>query len=208
MDILITESQKGILLTESIAEALSEIYSGTKDYTSDLYKRVKNRLKLNFGILLTFSAAIGGVVEPLESFLVGEYPELSEDQLLLILTAVVAILWKENSKLIRELLDKIKSLGLNKELMTALKKSNQLKNSFKQFLTNSLQGLSFSFDVLSYTYMIPLLGYLVMMYQGQEISPEQAELLVTRLSAIGGLTIGSEVISKIVDTIRKKSKNL
>jgi hypothetical protein len=208
MDILITESQKGILLTESIAEALSEIYSGTKDYTSDLYKRVKNRLKLNFGILLTFSAAIGGVVEPLESFLVGEYPDLSEDQLLLILTAVVAILWKENSKLIRELLDKIKSLGLNKELMTALKKSNQLKNSFKQFLTNSLQGLSFSFDVLSYTYMIPLLGYLVMMYQGQEISPEQAELLVTRLSSIGGLTIGSEVISKIVDTIRKKSKNL
>ena len=92
--------------------------------------------------------------------------------------------------------------------MTAIKKSNQLKNSFKQFLTNSLQGLSFSFDVLSYTYMIPLLGYLVMMYQGQEISPEQVELLVTRLSAIGGLTIGSEVVSKIVDTIRKKSKNL
>ena len=165
-------------------------------------------MNINFGILLTFSATIGGVVEPLESFLVGKYPELSEDQILLILTAVVAILWKENSKLIRELLDKIKSQGLNKELMTAIKKSNQLKNSFKQFLTNSLQGLSFSFDVLSYTYMIPLLGYLVMMYQGQEISPEQVELLVTRLSAIGGLTIGSEVISKIVDTIRKKSKNL
>lgn len=208
MDILITESQKGILLTEGIAEALAEIYSGTKDYSSDLYKRVKRRLNINFGILLTFSAAIGGFVEPLESFLVGKYPELSEDQILLILTAVVAILWKENSKLIRELLDKIKSQGLNKELMTAIKKSNQLKNSFKQFLTNSLQGLSFSFDVLSYTYMIPLLGYLVMMYQGQEISPEQVELLVTRLSAIGGLTIGSEVISKIVDTIRKKSKNL
>jgi hypothetical protein len=208
MDILITESQKGILLTEGIAEALAEIYSGTKDYSSDLYKRVKRRLNINFGILLTFSATIGGVVEPLESFLVGKYPELSEDQILLILTAVVAILWKENSKLIRELLDKIKSQGLNKELMTAIKKSNQLKNSFKQFLTNSLQGLSFSFDVLSYTYMIPLLGYLVMMYQGQEISPEQVELLVTRLSAIGGLTIGSEVISKIVDTIRKKSKNL
>lgn len=208
MDILITESQKGILLTEGIAEALAEIYSGTKDYSSDLYKRVKRRLNINFGILLTFSATIGGVVEPLESFLVGKYPELSEDQILLILTAVVAILWKENSKLIRELLDKIKSQGLNKELMTAIKKSNQLKNSFKQFLTNSLQGLSFSFDVLSYTYMIPLLGYLVMMYQGQEISPEQVELLVTRLSAIGGLTIGSEVVSKIVDTIRKKSKNL
>lgn len=208
MDILITESQKGILLTEGIAESLAEIYSGTKDYSSDLYKRVKRRLNINFGILLTFSAAIGGFVEPLESFLVGKYPELSEDQILLILTAVVAILWKENSKLIRELLDKIKSQGLNKELMTAIKKSNQLKNSFKQFLTNSLQGLSFSFDVLSYTYMIPLLGYLVMMYQGQEISPEQVELLVTRLSAIGGLTIGSEVVSKIVDTIRKKSKNL
>ena len=208
MDILITESQKGILLTEGIAEALAEIYSGTKDYSSDLYKRVKRRLNINFGILLTFSAAIGGFVEPLESFLVGKYPELSEDQILLILTAVVAILWKENSKLIRELLDKIKSQGLNKELMTAIKKSNQLKNSFKQFLTNSLQGLSFSFDVLSYTYMIPLLGYLVMVYQGQEISPEQVELLVTRLSAIGGLTIGSEVVSKIVDTIRKKSKNL
>jgi hypothetical protein len=56
--------------------------------------------------------------------------------------------------------------------------------------------------------MIPILGYLVMMYQGQEISPEQAELLGTRLSAIVGLTVSSESIGKIVDTIRKKSKNL
>ena len=69
MDILITESQKGILLTEGIAEALAEIYSGTKDYSSDLYKRVKRRLNINFGILLTFSAAIGGFVEPLENTL-------------------------------------------------------------------------------------------------------------------------------------------
>lgn len=208
MDILITESQKSLLLTEGIAEALAEIYSGAKDYSSDLYKRVKNRLGTNFSILLTFSAAIGGIMEPLESFLVGKFPELSEEQLLLILTAVVAILWKENTGLIRELLSKVKEEGLNSKLFLALTKANELKNVFGKFLTNSLKGTSFTLDVLAYTYMIPLLGYLVMMYQGQEITPEQVDLLVTRLSAIGGLTVSSEAIGKIVDTIRKKSKNL
>ena len=75
-------------------------------------------------------------------------------------------------------------------------------------MTNSLQGVSASLDIMSYTYMIPLLGYLVMMYQGIEMTPEQQELLVRRLSAIGTLTISSEAIGKIVDTIRKKSKDL
>jgi len=208
MDILITESQKDLLLTEGIGDTLEQIYSSSKDYSADLYKRVKNRLKLNFTILLTFSAAIGGVVEPLESFLVGKYPDLSDEQLLLILTAVVAILWKENAPLVRELLGKVKEQGLSSKLFLALTKANELKKTFGKFLTNALKGTSFSLDVLAYTYMIPLLGYLVMMYQGQEISPEQVELLVRRLSAIGGLTISSEVIGKLVDTIRKKSKNL
>jgi hypothetical protein len=208
MDILITESQKKILMTEGIAEALSEIYSGTKDYSADLYKRVKKKLGSNLSILLTFSAAIGGVVEPLESFLRGKFPDLSEEQTLLILTAVVAILWKENTGLIRELVAKIKDEGLNSKFFLALTKANQLKKVFGKFLTNTLQGASGVLDILSYTYMIPILGYLVMMYQGQEISPEQAELLGTRLSAIVGLTVSSESIGKIVDTIRKKSKNL
>jgi hypothetical protein len=208
MDILITESQKSLLLTEGIAEALSEIYSGTKDYSADLYKRVMKKLGSNMGILLTFSAAIGGIIEPLESFLVGRFPELSEEQLLLILTAVVAIMWKENSKLIGELVDKVKEEGLSSKLFLALTKAHRLKNAFGEFITNSLKGVASSLDIMSYTYMIPLLGYIVMMYQGQEITPEQMELLGTRLSAIGGLTVSSEAIGKIVDTIRKKSKNL
>ena len=110
MDILITESQKRVLMTEGIAEALSEIYSGAKDYSADLYKRVMKKLGSNMGILLTFSAAIGGIIQPLESFLVGKFPELSEEQILLLLTAVVAIMWKENTSLIRELFDKVKKV--------------------------------------------------------------------------------------------------
>lgn len=208
MDILITESQKRILMTEGIAEALSEIYSGAKDYSADLYKRVKKKFGSNMGILLTFSAAIGGIIEPLESFLVGKFPELSEEQILLLLTAVVAIMWKENSSLIRELVEKVKDEGLNSKLVLALTKAHRLKNAFGKFITNSLQGVSASLDIMSYTYMIPLLGYLVMMYQGIEMTPEQQELLVRRLSAIGTLTISSEAIGKIVDTIRKKSKDL
>lgn len=203
MDILITESQQKLLITEGVGETLQKLYSGTIDYSADLYKRVLKRLGINFKILLTFSSMIGAMARPLEEFLKGEFPNLTEDEILLLIIGTVSVLYFENKELLKEVLGKIKSLNIESEFKSAVQKTKSLESSFKRFLANTVKGFSFTSDVISYTYMIPLLGYLVNTFQGQSLSPEDIEMLITRLSAIGVFHVSTEVLSDIVKKILK-----
>jgi len=203
MDILITESQQKLLITEGVGETLQKLYSGTIDYSADLYQRVLKRLGINFKILLTFSSMIGAITRPLEEFLRGKFPTLNEDEILLLLIGTISILYFENKELLKEVLGRIKSLGIESELKTAVQKTKSLESSFRKFLGNTVKGLSFTSDVIAYTYMIPLLGYLVNAFQGHTFSPEEIELLITRLSAIGIFHISTEMLSDIVKKILK-----
>lgn len=203
MDILITESQQKLLITEGVGETLQKLYSGTIDYSADLYKRVLKRLGINFKILLTFSSMIGAMARPLEEFLKGEFPNLTEDEILLLIIGTVSVLYFENKELLKEVLGKIKSLNIESEFKSAVQKTKSLESSFKKFLANTVKGFSFTSDVISYTYMIPLLGYLVNTFQGQSLSPEDIEMLITRLSAIGVFHVSTEVLSDIVKKILK-----
>lgn len=205
MDILITESQTKILLSEGVSDVLKEIYSDTIDYSADLYKRVVKRLGLNSRILLTFSAMIGGLARPLEEYLAGRFTNLTEDEILLIVIGVVSILWNENKQMVKEILGRIKELDVEDEFKDGLKKAKKLQSSFRRFLASTIKGGSFISDVIAYTYMIPLLGYLVMALQGQDFSPEQIDMLVKRLSIIGVFTVSTEVLESIVRKILGKS---
>ena len=104
MDILITESQQKLLITEGVGETLQKLYSGTIDYSADLYQRVLKRLGINFKILLTFSSMIGAIARPLEEFLRGKFPTLNEDEILLLLIGTISILYFENKEI--KLIDK------------------------------------------------------------------------------------------------------
>lgn len=204
MDILISESQTKVLLTEGISDVLKDIYSDTIDYSADLYKRVVDRFGINAKILLTFSAMIGGLARPLEQYLEGRFPQLSQDEIILIVVGTVVILWSENKKVTQEIMNKIQESGISGEFRDGFKKAKKLQTSFKKFLATVLRGGSFVGDVIAYTYMIPLLGYMVMTLQGQDFSPEQIDMLVRRLSAIGVFTIGSQGLELIVKRILGK----
>ena len=201
MDILLKESQTKILITEGISEMLSQIHESTKDYGADLYKRVKDRLGFNLKILLTFSASIGGLARPLEEFLAGRYTELNEEEVLLLTVSVVSVLLFQNKDLIKELLGKVKAMGLDTEFKAGLEKGRQLKDSFNKFLANTIRGGAFLSDVMAYTYMIPLLGYLYMALNGQDFSPEQIDMLVRRLSAIGVFHVSTAMLEMIAKKI-------
>lgn len=205
MDILITESQTKILLSEGVSDVLKEIYSDTIDYSADLYKRVVKRLGLNSRILLTFSAMIGGLARPLEEYLAGRFTNLTEDEILLIVIGVVSILWNENKQMVKEILGRIKELDVEEEFKDGFKKAKKLQSSFRRFLASTIKGGSFISDVIAYTYMIPLLGYLVMALQGQDFSPEQIDMLVRRISMVGVFTVSTEVLESIVRKILGKS---
>ena len=100
MDVLITESQRTLILTESLNDTLKTIHEHSIDFSANLYKRVKKRLGFNFKILLTFGAAVGGLVEPLEKFLEGKYPEMTEQQTLMVIVATTCILFNEGKNIL------------------------------------------------------------------------------------------------------------
>ena len=48
MDVLITESQRTLILTESLNDTLKTIHEHGIDFSASLYKRVKKRLGFNW----------------------------------------------------------------------------------------------------------------------------------------------------------------
>jgi hypothetical protein len=204
MDVLITESQRTLILTESLNDTLKTIHEHGIDFSANLYKRVKKRLGFNFKILLTFGAAVGGLVEPLEKFLEGKYPEMTEQQTLMVIVATTCILFNEGKNILKELLPKIKEEGLEDIFRTSIVKSRKLVTAFRGFLATLGNSTAFLADVIGYIYMIPLVGYLTMAIQGNSMSADDVSKLVERLAAIGVFHITSSVLEEIVNRIIKK----
>jgi len=204
MNILITENQRTLLLTEGLMDNLKEIKESAIDFSADLYKRASKRFGFNMKILLTFGAAVGGLLQPLEDYISGKNPTLTEDQRTLILIAITAILFNQGSTMYKKVLTKIKEEGLVDDFRDGLKKSKVLLAAFKGFLGTLGSSAAFVSDVIAYIYMIPLLGYLTITIGGNDLTDGQISQLVTRLLSIGVFTLSSAALEEIVKRIVKR----
>lgn len=203
MNVIITEEQSKIILVEGMSDILSTIYEKSTDFSANLYKRISKRLKFNLKILLTFGASVGGLMQPLMELLDNKFPTLTEDQKLLILVGVISIVFNEGKSMLKEVLPKIKEEGLEDEFKYSLVKTKRLLTVFKGFLGTLGNSAAFMTDVMSYIYLIPILGYLTIALQGNSLSPEQIEGLVKTIAATGILHVSTAAIEEIVKRIIK-----
>lgn len=203
MNVLITEEQSKLLLTEGMSDILSTIYEKSTDFSASLYKRIAKRLKFNVKILLTFGAGVGGLMQPLMEMIDGRYPELSQDQKLLIVVAVICIIFNEGKEILKQILPQIKEEGIEREFRYSLTKAKKLMVVFKGFLATLGNSAAFLSDVMSYIYLIPLLGYLTIAIQGNSLSPEQIDAMVKTIAATGVLHVSTATIEEIVKRILK-----
>lgn len=203
MNVVITEEQSRVILVEGMSDILSTIYEKSTDFSANLYKRISKRLKFNLKILLTFGASVGGLMQPLMELLDNKFPTLTEDQKLLILVGVISIVFNEGKSMLKEVLPKIKEEGLEEEFKYSLVKTKRLLTVFKGFLGTLGNSAAFMTDVMSYIYLIPILGYLTIALQGNSLSPEQIEGLVKTIAATGILHVSTAAIEEIVKRIIK-----
>ena len=203
MNVVITEEQSRVILVEGMSDILSTIYEKSTDFSANLYKRISKRLKFNLKILLTFGASVGGLMQPLMELLDNKFPTLTEDQKLLILVGVISIVFNEGKSMLKEVLPKIKEEGLENEFKYSLVKTKRLLTVFKGFLGTLGNSAAFMTDVMSYIYLIPILGYLTIALQGNSLSPEQIEGLVKTIAATGILHVSTAAIEEIVKRIIK-----
>jgi len=198
MKYVVTESQYNTIIVENVTSEIKNSVKLALDYGKNLKRRVQKQLGVSFRFLLTWGAAIGGVGQPLEEYLRGEHPELTEEQIIKIMVASLSFIFYNNKKAVLDLFEELKEEGLSYVLKKTIKKGNLLMSSFKQFIKNlALLGHQFA-DVMSYTYMIPLVGLLDRLYNQVPMSEADVDEIVTRLLAIGGLTIAGNVLKDIL----------
>ena len=112
MNILISESQYKLILTEDANSELKQIAKSTLDYSKSLKKRVMRDFGVSFKFLITWGSAIGGIGKPLEDYLRGEHPDLTDTQITKIMVAALAMIYYNNKQQVQDIYEEIKEQGL------------------------------------------------------------------------------------------------
>ena len=207
MKIIITEQQKRIIITESTGEELGNLIKQNTERVKEIINEAQNQIGMNLQFLLTWGAGIGGFMGPVEDFVRGKYPEIDESELVLILIGVIATYYVDNKKIVTKIYTKIYENGLSGIFDRILKKTDTLRNTFIEFI-DSL-GLTFHkiTNMLSYTFIIPILPMIYQMVEDGSTENVDLKQLAIRIISFTGLTLSGiifkELLSKLV--IRFKS---
>lgn len=183
--LIISESQKKFIIKESIIDKITETINNGYDYALKVLSEVKESYGLNFEFLITWGASIGGLMGPINDFIQGKYPELTEVEMSLILTGIISIHYLDNKKDIEKVLLKIKSEGLEESFKYGLDKSKELKSTLIRFL-HSLNLTFFSVTkIISYAFIIPILLTIVTMVKENQIKPSDVKEISQRIAGSG-----------------------
>jgi hypothetical protein len=204
--ILITEHQKRLLLSEESGGKFGDIITQNYEFAKKIIKDSSKQVGINLEFLITWGATIGGFVSPLEDYLAGRYPDLSDLELSLILMGVISSYYVDNKEFVSKIYNKIKEEGLIKPFKSVLKKSDELKRVFLDFIGSLGITLHKVTNIMSYTFIIPLIPMIYNLAKGDPSSVEPSHI-VQRLAGFGLLTISGvilkELINKLINRFRK-----
>jgi hypothetical protein len=204
--ILITESQKRVLLRESVNKEVGDMVKQNYEFAKNVINQTSEQIGLNLQFLITWGASIGGFVGPLNEFIQGKFPDLSEMEVSLILTGVIASYYIDNKDTINKIFIKIKEEGLSDILKKVLNKTDKFLAVFLDFISSL--GITFHkiTNMLSYTFIIPLLGTLYSISKNMSITSQEIEEIVLRISSFGLLTVSGIIVKQLISKIVKRFK--
>jgi hypothetical protein len=118
----------------------------------------------------------------------------------LILVGVACTYFYENSKELKKILIKINEEGLEDVFKEVLVKSKNLKKSFLRFLSSINVTLGSSLDLITYSFLIPIIADIAYLGKGEVDMQTTAMIVAKRLVASGVVTVGQIALT---DTIKK-----
>ena len=206
MDFLINESQLRVILKEQDESKMSNYMKTLYSFTYNLVNKVIKKYGINVKMLLTWGTSVGGLVLPLDNFIREGNFKLDDNQRLLIIAGIAAILYYENNSLFSKILKKIKEEGLEDIFNIVLEKGQQLKSVFFDFLQSVNVSVGSFMDTVAYSFLIPIIADIHSISIRTKTVNEVALLIAERLVASGVVILSTEVISKSLKKIIKRFK--
>ena len=207
MKIAVTEHQKKFIITESISEEFNSIIERGYNFTKEILEKSAEQIGINIQFAITWGASIGGMVGPLNDFIKNTESEMSDIEISLLLTGIIASYYVDNKEYVKKILTKIKEKGLSEVFLRVFKKSQELKNAFFDFIESLNITLHKVTNIMSYTFIIPIIPMLYDMATSSNLDGEQISEIAKRLASFGVLTVSGILVKELINKIIKRFKS-
>ncbi len=141
MKILITESQRKMILTENVLDELTRKISNISESGKEVIETASQQLGINLKFLLTYGLGVGTLYPVIGEFLKGVYPSLTETQILNLVIAAISVVYFNNKTETSKIVEKLQEDGLETELDSATKRIELMSSKLSKILLR----FSFSF---------------------------------------------------------------
>ena len=207
MDIIISESQKNRLIIESKSQEIPHKIKRAKGFANKVLSEVRNQLSHDLKFIMTWGSSIGGVMHPLNEFIKGEYPELNQFDVSLIIVGAVSIVYFNSEEVFKEVKEKLKNKGALEALKSATKKSLELKETFVKFLNSLNLSLHQMTNIISYAFIIPILPSIYEMATSTEVSTGQIETVIKRIISSISVALSGVLVKELITKLIKRFSN-
>lgn len=204
--ILINEQQKRRLILESVKDEIDDNIKQNHKIFKRITKLSISEFNDNLGFLMTWGAGIGGFVKPVNDFLEGRHPELTERNITLILLAVVGTTFLQKKEFVSDVISKIKEKGLFNIFKVAYEKAKNLKNTFISFLETLGVTIKNLITMLSYSFLIPSLIPIGNFIESGITSQEDILMFITSITSSSLVTLSGKTLGEFFNRLIKKLK--
>jgi len=206
MDFLISEQQLRIILQEQDKSKMTDYMKELYSFTTNVVNKVAKKYELNLKMLMTWGTAVGGLLMPLDRYLMSGNFEMSDSERFLVLAGVASIIFFENKRIVSKIIKKIKDEGLDDIFDISLNKAVELKNTFFEFLNSLNLSISTFIDIMAYSFLLPILTDIHSVATNVTDVNEAAMMISKRLLASGVVAGGGTLLNSIIKKLIKRFK--
>lgn len=201
-----TENNKFSIISEGIGDNVKNDLKSLFDFLLEVIQKSQRYFELNVRFLITWGASLGGMIMPLNQWMKGEFKELTEQQIILLTVGIACNYFYDNEKFIKNIIDKIKQEGLLGYFQKLYSKSEELKDTFFNFMESiSILGRTMT-NIMSYAFILPVLDDIIHIANSENVD-QSINDLVMRITASGVVMITGMTLSTFIKKLVQHFKS-
>lgn len=204
MNYLITEHQLKIITESTFGSKFNENMKRLYSFSVKTINKVEKKYGLNLRLLATWGPAVGGFVLPLDNYIKSGNFNFTESQISLILVGLAATIFFDNKPILKKVITKIKEEGILDSFKKILPVAKTLKSVFIGFMESLSTSISSVSDILSYSFLIPIVGDIQKMLMNNADILESSKLISERLLSSGVVLVTAVTLTEIISKILKR----